>query len=465
MQGPGTGELIEASNVVASSLPIKGDEKWVAASPRSSQAQPPKAKAPPPGQSIFAASSPGVSTVQASGVSAPERKTEFKDVTPERDEVVNHRHVVLQIGVKAEDLAFEAAKNGKLEALKQLHSKGIPLNMKGEYGSTLLHYAASYGHLETVKYLVDFIYYDTDTKTKYLNTPLECAVEGRHLDVVDFLCKKGARITGAAMCSAVNSGVIENVQFLLDRGGKFSSYDYYGKPPIHSAIYRGDKLMLDFILKSGGDIFATTVSYDTSHDWLETLKTGLHVAAERGQVEMIGFLVEKGLNVNAKTNPDRETPLYQLVKIPYGVSSKEIQIQALQTLVTLKANVNAEDKTGRTALHRAVENGDHFLIPTLLALGADVNSKDKYQRTPLLLAAECYTTPPSSRIAEGNYRNVITLLLEHGANYKARDYREKTPAQHLELTMEDFINTYQESINKGRSHLVEEPSSCPCLVM
>jgi ankyrin repeat protein len=50
------------------------------------------------------------------------------------------------------------------------------------------------------------------------------------------------------------------------------------------------------------------------------------------------------------------------------------------------ADINLKDKNSRTALHCAVDFGNHVVAQTLLGAGADINAKNGAGRTALELA-------------------------------------------------------------------------------
>ena len=52
------------------------------------------------------------------------------------------------------------------------------------------------------------------------------------------------------------------------------------------------------------------------------------------------------------------------------------------------ANVDAQDKDGKTVLHCAVENGQAKIVQLLLVCGANVDTEDKDGKTVLHFAVE-----------------------------------------------------------------------------
>lgn len=63
----------------------------------------------------------------------------------------------------------------------------------------------------------------------------------------------------------------------------------------------------------------------------------------------------------------------------------------------------------RTALHKAVQDGDVAAVVSLLPVGADVNLVDSMGRVALHLAAT------------DGHAEIVTVLLAHGANIQATD--------------------------------------------
>ncbi len=75
--------------------------------------------------------------------------------------------------------------------------------------------------------------------------------------------------------------------------------------------------------------------------------------------------------------------------------------QALAALIRAKADVNAAQPDGATALAWAVHLGERSMAETLLGAGAKVNVVDEYGETPLTLAAANGDGAIVQRSAEG----------------------------------------------------------------
>ena len=88
--------------------------------------------------------------------------------------------------------------------------------------------------------------------------------------------------------------------------------------------------------------------------------------------------------------------------------------QALSSLIRSKADVNAAQPDGATALAWAVHLGERTMAETLLGAGARVNTVDEYGETPLTLAA-----------ANGDHA-IVQRLLEAGANARVARWNGET---------------------------------------
>ena len=90
-------------------------------------------------------------------------------------------------------------------------------------------------------------------------------------------------------------------------------------------------------------------------------------------------------------------------------------------LVDGGANVHFTAKGGRTALHKAANNGNVELIRGLLSGGADVNATDNWGRTALHNATL------------HGYVEIVHLLVEGGADVNAEDEHERTALNTVHL--------------------------------
>ena len=138
----------------------------------------------------------------------------------------------------------------------------------------------------------------------------------------------------------------------------------------------------------------------------ETL-TPLFFAIERGDKGIVEILLKNGAEPN--TNFFKKvSPLSWAIMRLKG----EEQLGVVKTLIKYRADVNRVDQSGALPIHIAAGNGKIKLIKILIKNGADVNAKTNCemlhtQVTPLHLAAE------------GGYKKAVELLINYGADITA----------------------------------------------
>ena len=154
----------------------------------------------------------------------------------------------------------------------------------------------------------------------------------------------------------------------------------------------------------------------------------MHNAARYGHKEIAELLIDKGADVNAKTESGRN---------PLHSAAMEGHKEIAELLITKGADVNAKDEDGRTPLdlanktetadllrkhggkHGTIEGaasgGDIEAVKEFLATGTDVNAKNFAGWTPLNFAAS------------GGHKEIVELLITAGADVNAKDEDGDTP--------------------------------------
>ncbi|KAK3087153.1 hypothetical protein FSP39_002416 [Pinctada imbricata] len=113
------------------------------------------------------------------------------------------------------------------------------------------------------------------------------------------------------------------------------------------------------------------------------------------------------VSVSTMQNPDEHLPDENKTIFDW---CKEGNVQQIKTLLSNGGiKVNDSDDTGMTLMHWACDRGNVDMVQALLALKADVNIQDEEKQTPLHYAVSC------------EHAEVVRLLLSHGANKDLRD--------------------------------------------
>lgn len=171
------------------------------------------------------------------------------------------------------------------------------------------------------------------------------------------------KINGRQLVEAAETGRIAEAETLLRNGvdpNKFTKYAY--ATAIHIAASRGDINLLKLLKKYGADLdFAAAPNRSTP----------LFDAASTGQYLAVSYLLENGADIKRFLGPQQYTVLH----VAAGARSPHNSIEVLKILIRHGANVNATADNLESVLDSAV-NADNFqAIDLLIMSGADQEHK------------------------------------------------------------------------------------------
>lgn len=394
---------------------------------------------------------------------------------------------------KATKSLHQAAKDGDIEQVKLLISKGVDINAKDKRGDTPLHKAADKGHREVVELLIT-----NGAAVKgwnnYWRRPLHVAAREGHRHVVELLLDKGAWPNASAKFGqtplhfAAPEGRTDVVELLIHKGADVNAKDADGETPLATAARGGHRDMVELLIANGADFNAKSKGESTP----------LHSAASGGYKDVMQLLIAKGADVNAETVKG-ETPLHYAATFghkdaaellldkgadidakhkhelgawtPFFLAANFGRKDVAELLLARGADMNVRDIYNYTPLHGASWKGHKDVVEFLIAKGADVKVKDNFGRTPLHVAAwrgrrsvvelllakgaDVNATKengetPLHRVAAGGHKTVVGLLLARGAEVNAKTKEGKTP---LSLAKE---KGHQEIVELLRKHGAKE---------
>jgi Ankyrin repeats (3 copies) len=156
--------------------------------------------------------------------------------------------------------------------------------------------------------------------------------------------------------------------------------------------------------------------------------TGLHMAAAAYQRSTAETLVANGARVGARNRRGAEPLHYAADGAPGGPSwDPGAQQSVIEYLLTAGADPDAYDDSGVAPLHRAVRTRSSAAVRALLELGADARLMNKRGSTPLHLAVQSTGRSDSGSVdAKDQQRQIVALLLQHGARPDDTDSKGKT---------------------------------------
>lgn len=254
----------------------------------------------------------------------------------------------------------------RLTLLKLLLAKGADANARDEKGWTALHHAVvnhriKYNPmLDVVTVLLTKI--DVNAQDKEGKTPLHYAASYNNLASAQLLLANGAQVNaqgndgGTPLHDAVsmmvnidgNTGKVTveprtpMITLLVSKGADVNAKDKAGCTPIFNAETRE---VLDTLLAKGAklDVKANDGA------------TALHYAARAAGKDngvVVQFLLQKGLDANAKTDKGR-TPLFFAVQVNMGKDFSPLLNPAIALLLAKGASLQAVDAEGNSLLHAA----------------------------------------------------------------------------------------------------------------
>jgi ankyrin repeat protein len=261
---------------------------------------------------------------------------------------------------------------------------------------------------------------------------------------------------------AARGNDMSTVQLLLRSGANAKAANRYGITPLSLAATNGNALMLEALIKAGADSNAATPDGETilmtaartgnpdavkvlithganvnaRENWQE--QTALMFAAAENNAAAVKVLVEAGANMNLHSKvwnfPEYkyETNGMAVFQLPRGgwtalmFAARQNAKDAAAMLADLKADLNASDPDGTSALQLAVLNVHYDMATLLLRKGADPNVADNSGMTALYATVDMrspagmMTRPNPKLMAEIDAAEMIKILLANGANPNAR---------------------------------------------
>ena len=305
-----------------------------------------------------------------------------------------------------------AVYRGNKSLVEMILARKPDVNLRNQFGETPLQVVGN--RVELASLLVaakaDVNARVREEGNEFSNTPLTIAVTGTHADMVEFLLKNGAD---------------PNVRF----GHNIRNY-YTQHTPLTAAVdaTNPNERIIRALLEHKADTGAPKGNGYAP----------LHLAASNASKLATELLLKHGVNVEVRDRDGGNTPLCLVG------GGKEI----IELLLDHKANPNAQNNEGNTALHKLAVmangrdpvNNQKEIAELLIARGADVNIRNRQGLTPLnLFGVPAQAGTPS--IVE-----LVEVLRKHGAK-----------DEQLDLVADpDSIRVWRKGMTSGRVVFVRD---------
>ena len=252
---------------------------------------------------------------------------------------------------------------------------------------------------------------DIDAATNIGTTALIAAASYGHLDMIKLLLNRGAdpkksNWYGSALHCAAEAGRCESIRLLLDSGMNIDLINDFGRTPLHCATDKRHVPTIELLLDMGAD--PNVQAYRGI--------SLIHDAAQIGDERLMRRLLrDERVNITA-TTINGETALHRAAAGDHA--------DIVRMLLGAGLEINAKKIRGFTALHLATRRGHRGVVWLLVEAGANVNAKSDDGYTAMYFA-----------IAH-DHEGIQKLLLEHGAEKGVFEYQviDSEPAGEDEVT-------------------------------
>jgi ankyrin len=320
---------------------------------------------------------------------------------------------------------------GNNQEVNRLIGLRADITAKDDAGCGLLQWAATYGHLHTLKMLQQKGL-DIEGTANDRSTPLHSAAWSGQLEIVAYLLSKGLNANlktnngETPLHFAAWGGHVEVIKELIRRGAKVDATNDNGKTPLDLASEHKHDAASEYLalaLQRIADLKAAVLRLDNNE---------------------IDRLVKEGAYIGTKDS-NGSTLLHWAAS---AAGDPQQQVETMRHLVTRhNMDIFAMDDDGSTLLHTAAVNGKSIVMTYLLEQGIDVNSIDANGYTPLHLAAWM------------GHIDSVQFLVEHEANIsmKAQDGRTAHELAMEHDTVRDYLAVVQlKWLNAVRTGNIDE---------
>lgn len=377
---------------------------------------------------------------------------------------------------------YDTGEGDKAAVTKFLNKYGASVvNEKNSMGRTALMKTAMYGHPDIAELLLekgaDVHATDDDSRTA-----LTWAAGRGRKNMVEFLLQNGAVLDHkdnegkTVLISAARHSDRDMVALLLDQGADLHEKDHTGTTALMMAATQWESDIPELLLEKGADI----------HEKNNFGDTALMFAAEERNKDTVKLLATRGAAVDEKSAQAVKSKRKAGENFSVPVTAVSVLVDAankgdLAAVTALldehgSAIINQKNIHGWMPLIWAIRGGHKDIVELLIDRGADINARGGDRMTPLMQAAaelradfvELLLKKGASTegqdesngmtalmwaVANEGNKEIVEMLLEHGADLDVEDHEGETAleqAEHGKKEIAELIEQWPEVLKQRK---------------
>lgn len=401
--------------------------------------------------------------------------------------------------VSEESVLHKAVSCGNEVIVDAILNRGPNVNCIDNYGKTPLHIGIE-RKVINMNILENLIKHGANVNfpdKPHGKFPIHIAAEKGYCKVIQLLINHGAIVDPiitsdfeevlTPLLYAISKGCNKSVILLLDAKANCNITDKNGKMPIHIAAEKGHTEITELLLKKDA-----LVNEKITSDSQKGL-TPLHLAVLNGHTETVKVLLKYGATIDSE-NIEGHSVLYtavckqdlpmveELLKFNPNVSKpsngKSLHIalelkdvdgrRIVEKLVEYGFTMNSEDIHNENFIASAIRNNYEHILTELLKHGANPNLPNNN----LQAAIENGHTDIATKLIEhgatvgkdflhiavkskSTTKELVELLLNHGADPNSKDLTGKTPLHYCVLSDGDFLPQNRVGIDNDKIEIAK----------
>ncbi|KAI5270996.1 hypothetical protein E4T47_05701 [Aureobasidium subglaciale] len=285
-----------------------------------------------------------------------------------------------------------ASSYGHVETVRALLDHGANVDAQDLNGKTALDFAARGGYLQVVKLLVTHTL-RVNVSEGYYESALEAAAHNGHLRIVKYLLDKvdykniGMNRSRPRadvgqtddLCAACAAGRVERVRTLLEDDGAGVMSSKTTEDALRLARHHRQPEIIQMLNNYSG------IDYGFDRD--DLFGTALAAAAYGGHTDIVRLLLKTNLDIDDAQWYQHAGPGEAFHGTPLQAASRRGHLETVRVLLECGARVNAKTGSHGYALHGALAKGHKDVSLLLLKYGADIRAIGGRYGTALHAAA------------------------------------------------------------------------------